>query len=117
MSHKIKYLVCYDMDATLSKKSIDIINVFNIKINPNWVMLEYDKDLEGNDSGINYWQLKDNGEPCNGYFRTLNSDPLWILPFLDGMPFEDHIEYIYDIYTEEEYDIFKKTLDPYPQDL
>lgn len=105
------------MDETLSKESIDVINDFNIKINANWVILEYDKDSKGVDSGVSYWELKENGAPYNGYFRHLNSAPLWILPFLDGMPFSDHVEGIYHIYTEEDYREFEKSLDPYSLEL
>lgn len=112
MSHKIKVLVCYDMDAILSKKSIDTINEFNSKINPYWVFLEYDKELIGDDSGVNYWMLHDNQPKHNGTLsRTLNGEQIWILPFIDGMPFDKSIEGVYDIYTEEEYIEFEKTLD------
>ena len=108
MKYDIKVLVCYNMDEILSNDSIEIINQFNTSINTDWVNLEY---------GINYWQLKDSGEPYNGYFRDLNSDPVWVLPFLDGMPFDSHIDGVYDIFTKEEYEVFKKTLDPLTEEI
>lgn len=113
MSHKVIVLVCYDMTKNLSKKSIDSINAFNSENNTEWVILEYDKESDGGDSGISYWMLHDHQPNYNGTLdRTLNGQQIWILPFLEGMPFDKSIEGVYDILTEEEYIEFEKTLDP-----